>query len=91
MFARQTGKARLHATVRTVLALPRVVPDGYSHFSWERFFLELDFGVLSVGDAGSSTRASSALSGGSTLSVARVLFHTALPRESCSTLPLRPL
>jgi hypothetical protein len=41
-------------------------------------------------DRGSSTRASPVLSGGSTLSVARVLVQTALPRESCSTLPLGP-
>jgi hypothetical protein len=39
---------------------------------------------------GSSTRSSPVLSGGSTLSVARVLVQTALPRESCSTLPLGP-
>ena len=41
-------------------------------------------------DRGSSTRASPVLSGGSTLSVARDLVQTALPRESCSTLPLGP-
>jgi hypothetical protein len=63
----------------------------YDYFSLEFFFLETDFRVQSADDGGSSTKASPAISGDSALSVARVLFQTALPRESCSTLPLGPL
>jgi hypothetical protein len=65
--------------------------NSYAYFYFERFFLEQGFRVQSADDGGSSTRASPVLSGGSKLSVARVLFQTALPRESCSTLPVRPL
>jgi len=58
----------------------------YAYFSFEGVFLKMGFRF-----GGSSIRASSALSGGLTLSVARVLFQIAVPRESCSTLPLGPL
>jgi hypothetical protein len=60
--------------------------DNYAYFSFERVFLEKGFRF-----GGSSIRASPGLSGGLALSVARVLFQIAVPRESCSTLPVGPL
>jgi hypothetical protein len=66
------------------------MPGRSDYFGLEPFFLATNFRVLPAGGGGSSTRESPAISGDSTLSVARVLFQTALPRESCSTLPEAP-
>ena len=64
---------------------PLTAQVNQAYLSVECFFLEMGFR-----DRGSSTRASPAPSGRSTVSVARVLFQMAVPRESCSTLPLGP-
>ena len=64
--------------------------DNYCYFSFGRFFFGEGLRAWPGDRRGSSTRASPVLSGGSTLSVARVLVQTALPRESCSTLPVGP-
>jgi hypothetical protein len=61
------------------------------YLSFERFFSELGFGVPSAGGGGSSSKARPSISGGSKVSVERVRFQNALPRESCSTLPLGEL
>jgi uncharacterized protein (UPF0332 family) len=60
------------------------------YLSFESFFLGEGLREELGDQGGSTTSASPVLSGGSTLSVARVLVQTALPRESCSTLPLGP-
>jgi hypothetical protein len=62
----------------------------YCYFSFGSFFSGEGLRAWLGDRRGSSARASPVLSGGSTLSVARVLVQTALPRESCSTLPLGP-
>ena len=61
-----------------------------SYFYFGSFFSREGLRAWLGDDGGSSARASPVLSGGSTPSVARVLVQTALPRESCSTLPLGP-
>ena len=56
----------------------RTLAGCYDYFSLEPGFLETNFRVQSADDSGSSTRASPAILGDSALSVARVLFQTAL-------------
>jgi hypothetical protein len=61
-----------------------------AYLSFESFFLGEGLREELGDHGGSFTRVIPVLSGGSTVSVARVLVQTALPRESCSTLPLGP-
>jgi hypothetical protein len=84
----RTGPSKVITFDTSINQVVRSILDAY--FSFESFLLELGFRVQSGDAGGSSARASPSQSGGSKLSVARVLFQTALPRESCSTLPLRP-
>ena len=71
--------------------LKHVVRTNYCYFfSFGNFFSGEGLRAWLGGDRGSSARASPVLSGGSAPSVARVLVQKALPRESCSTLPLGP-
>jgi len=61
-----------------------------AYLSFESFFFGEGLREELGDHGGSFTRVIPVLSGGSTVSVARVLVQTALPRESCSTRPLGP-